>query len=858
MTIEIFDDFFNLFRASFLLFYAIVFYYIYFWRLTVEPQIIRRISLYFFIILLLNFSLNLTILFRDFLVGIYLYISAIIVAIIGEVIFWTYKKHSGKRLYYLHLPVIFAIFSFLGHYNFLIPAGLFFIGIFFFYASYAEKSNNSKSFIVVPFFIRKDIFLPFVLFGFYLFSLSLYMLTNALIFNILSFFFVFLGLTIRIKVLYEQRIKAYILYILAYFLVVYFIFLIGFSYIKKTYEISVEQKKLTLQRLALEVKDKIYFYGDFVKVISSSKDLKEKIIKGKDELNAYLTFLNQILDTEVIFFIDKFGTVKGCSYEYRDIMLNQKLNYREYFREAIEGNLSVFIGRGVFTKRDDIRIASPVYDKNEILGVIVAQFDISKNFKNQIASENAFLMHSSGAVLIGREDLKDRFILNPSQTQIERLQSEKVFGNDAVRLSPFKQIGNNTFEFNGERLELIKESILSEEWYLASFVSLNLFDNYKYILYLAVIVLSFIFHTVTVRSLENIRRLFISIAEEAEERRIAFNALDMGLFYVDVQGKIKHINKEALKLLEISEEEAFGRRLTDIISLKDHPNPEYKILTTGKKEIPVIYVEHPIILNNVKFGDVITIKDASEIIQRQELAKKVERMDLITRISSGIVHDFNNYLFVLTGNLSLLRETIVEEKNKKIIERMLESTKSMANIIEELRDLSADYVTKREYVDIVRIINNCLEFILDGTNIKFRVSYDDPLPKIYANSGQIYRIFQNLVVNAKQAMKNEGEIEISIKEIFNKGDIKGIFQGKYLQVILKDNGPGIPPEFLDKIFDPFFTLKREGKGLGLSIVKNILEKLGGTIQVESELGRGTTFKIYIPVSEDFQFNQNIP
>ncbi len=98
---------------------------------------------------------------------------------------------------------------------------------------------------------------------------------------------------------------------------------------------------------------------------------------------------------------------------------------RKYFRESINGNLSVFLARGIYTGRDDIKVSYPIYDKDRIIGVLVFQFEISENFKKQIAMENAFVMHSSGGILIGRPELRNRLIFNTAEEEINRIYREK-------------------------------------------------------------------------------------------------------------------------------------------------------------------------------------------------------------------------------------------------------------------------------------------------------------------------------------------------------------------------------------------------------------------------------------------------
>lgn len=204
---------------------------------------------------------------------------------------------------------------------------------------------------------------------------------------------------------------------------------------------------------------------------------------------------------------------------------------------------------------------------------------------------------------------------------------------------------------------------------------------------------------------------------------------------------------------------------------------------------------------------------------------------------------------VLTGNLSLLNEIEKDEKHRKLIQNILEATKLMGNTIEELKDLSPDFVSKKEPVNLVEIAKKSLDFLINGTKIVYEISTEEPLSMVYGDSGQIYRIFQNIIVNAKQAMGEEGKIILRLKNLFNEGEILGLSKGKFVFISITDIGPGIPEEYIDKIFDPFFTIKKEGKGLGLSIVRNIIEKIGGKIEVESKLGEGTTFKIYLPALE---------
>jgi len=607
-------------------------------------------------------------------------------------------------------------------------------------------------------------------------------------------------------------------------------------------------KELNLERISFEVKDKIQSYSNFIRYVALSEDFKSKIKKNSEELNRYLSYLNYSLNTALIWFADKNGIIKACSYEYRENMINKDVSFRDYFQESIKGNRGLFIGRGVYSFRDDVRIAYPVYEKGDIIGVLVFQFYMGENFKKQINIENSILMHSSGGVLIGKDELKNRLIFTPPEEELKKVYEEKIFGNDSLLPSGFKHIDNDVFEdFKGKKWQIIKHE-LTKDWFLASFLNLDKYDGYKAFSFVLLIILTFISHSLAVRSFERLRTVFLDLAEETEEKRIAFDSIDSGIIYTDAKGKIRYFNKEAMKILKVTEE-AVGRDLREILILKKHENPEYKILQTSDREIPVIYTENPILIKDVKFGDIITIKDASEIIEKEKIEKRIERVEVISKISAGVVHDLNNYLMVLTGNLSLLNEIEKDEKHRKLIQNILEATKLMRNTIDELKDLSPDFVSKKEPVNLVEITKKSLEFLLNGTKIVYEIHTEEPLSIVYGDSGQIYRIFQNIIVNAKQAIGDDGKIILRFKNLFNDGKISGLSKGKFVFINISDTGPGIPQEYIDKIFDPFFTMKKEGKGLGLSIVKNIIEKMGGKIEVESKLSEGTTFNIYLPALE---------
>ncbi|GAB5047295.1 ATP-binding protein [Thermodesulfovibrio sp. TK110] len=849
MNAQFFDDLSNFLRASFLLFHSLAFYYILFWRIKIEPSTNKKVVKYFFAVLSLNFTLNLLVLFKDYFRDFYPLLIGLNTAIIGTTLFYGYKRVLNFNFYYLLLPIILLMVFIFQKNDIFAFLGLFFTGISYFHLWYKEKVSISKPSNVIPSIIKKGTILPFVFFGSYYIFLCLYLITHLLVFNVFATIFALLSLLFRAIFLYEEKFKAFLLYISVFIFVFSVLFYFSLRFIEDTKNMDAYHKEITLERVSFEIKNKIDFFSDFIKVVASSEDFKIAMRKGTEQLDKYLSYLNQTLDTALIWFADKNGIIKACSAEYRETMVNKDVSFRSYFKESINGKLSVFIARGVYTGRDDIRVSYPVYEKGSIIGVLVFQFDITENFKKQINMENAFLMHSSGGILIGKPELINRLLFSVSEEELNRVYEEKLFGNDKLLPSGFKQVdGNILIDYKGQKWQIVKWQIIND-WFLASFLNLSIYDRYKAIFFIGLLILAFISHSFSVRNLERLRTIFLRFAEEAEEKRIAFDAIDAGIIYTDAKGRIKYMNKEAMRVLDVSEE-VIEKNAKDLLILKDHENPEFKILRVKEKEIPVVYDENSIQIKGVKLGDVITIKDATEIIQRQEVSRRLEKMDVITKISAGIVHDFSNYLMVLTGNLSLLKELETSEDKKKNIEKMIEATKMMNMIVEQLKDLSPDFISKREKINIEDIARSSATFILNGTKINFTIESAPSLFYVYADSAQLYRVFQNILMNARQAMENTGTIKVSLQNLINHGEIKDLRKGNYVCITITDSGPGIPEEYIDKIFDPFFTMKKEGKGLGLSIVKSIIEKMGGKIKVESKAGRGTTFRIYIPASEE--------
>jgi PAS domain S-box-containing protein len=245
--------------------------------------------------------------------------------------------------------------------------------------------------------------------------------------------------------------------------------------------------------------------------------------------------------------------------------------------------------------------------------------------------------------------------------------------------------------------------------------------------------------------------------------------------------------------------------------------------------------------------------DTTEKHHLHENYLKNQKIESVGILAGGIAHDFNNLLTNILGNISLAKIEL-ENKGQHPLTEILEEAEKAAiwatQLTKQLLTFSKGGIPVKESTAIVPMIKDTAQFVLRGSNIQLHYKISPDIPMVYADSGQISQVIQNLVLNAKQAMPSGGKIIISINLILGiKWKTKiGIDPArKYVEIIVEDEGPGISLENLSKIFDPYFTTKKSGSGLGLTISYSIVKKHSGMMWVESKLEEGTKIYVVIPV-----------
>jgi PAS domain S-box-containing protein len=347
-----------------------------------------------------------------------------------------------------------------------------------------------------------------------------------------------------------------------------------------------------------------------------------------------------------------------------------------------------------------------------------------------------------------------------------------------------------------------------------------------------------------------------------------------GVIVTDTEGVITFMNPVAETLTGWTQKEAAGNRLEEVFYTIDEDIQERrenlleKIIKTEKTvnlesntllvardgtRRPISDSGAPITDDNhTLLGTVFVFRDMTEERKMEENLHKLEmeKMESLTILAGGIAHDFNNILTVVLSNITLAKMSMSSvEELLKILAEMEKILFKAKNLTHQLLTFSKDGVCIRKPASIAELLKDTTEFAVRGSSVTCEFQIPEDLQSAEIDAGQISQVINNVVINAEQAMPEGGVIRICAENVVvNQKDGLPLKEGNYVLISIKDEGIGIREEHLKRVFDPYFTTKQRGSGLGLATSYSIVKNHGGHIAVESEAGVGTAFHMWLPAS----------
>ncbi len=347
-----------------------------------------------------------------------------------------------------------------------------------------------------------------------------------------------------------------------------------------------------------------------------------------------------------------------------------------------------------------------------------------------------------------------------------------------------------------------------------------------------------------------------SLIAENEVLHSILNSVGNALIMTNINGNVEMINRKAEEITGWERQDAMGKNIKDVL-----PITNWALQESFDEDIEKIinedtlfeFPEHTIMIDRsgknraingnavpIRTGDsqtigiVLCFQDITEKFQKEEIMK-MQKYESLGVLAGGVAHDFNNILTAILGNVSLAK---IESHPKDILDRLTETEKALNRakyLTQQLLNFSKEGSLVKEITSVSELIEDSVNFMLSGSNAKCQFDLPKDLWMIEADGNQINQVITNLVINATQAMPKGGTLTIHAK----KNNAETI-------IAIEDTGVGIPEEVKPKLFAPMMTTKAKGQGLGLAVVKRLVEALNGSVSFESQVGKGTKFFITLP------------
>lgn len=352
-----------------------------------------------------------------------------------------------------------------------------------------------------------------------------------------------------------------------------------------------------------------------------------------------------------------------------------------------------------------------------------------------------------------------------------------------------------------------------------------------------------------------------ALQKSRENLHITLNSIADAVISIDENEKINRMNPVAEELTGWSMERALGLPFDEVVQLEyTQPTLQLESVLGGSYQA-ASESDNQIVLiakngmrydvaessapiqdaeNNI-IGSVFVFKNITEKLKIEEELLKAQKLESLSLLAGGIAHDFNNLLTGLYGNIQMAKfYPSSEKKAQTYLNRAIGSMEQAISLSEQLMTFSRGGEPAKQNLSLSEMLLETAQFSLRGSKIELQTCINPDLMPVKADKGQMSQVITNLVINAQQAMPKGGVLKVWADNLIDR---------RLVKITIIDEGVGISPENLNKIFDPYFTTKQTGNGLGLASTYSIIKNHNGEILVNSVLNQGTTFDIYLPMSE---------
>jgi PAS domain S-box-containing protein len=364
-----------------------------------------------------------------------------------------------------------------------------------------------------------------------------------------------------------------------------------------------------------------------------------------------------------------------------------------------------------------------------------------------------------------------------------------------------------------------------------------------------------------------------SLAAEKERLAVTLRSIGDGVITTDTEGTIILINKAAELLTGYTMEEAAGNPLDTVFYIINEQtrrpceNPVTKVLSQGavvglgnntvliskdSTERVIADSGAPIRDHMSRIiGVVLVFRDVTEKRKMEQELLRTQKLESLGNLAGGIAHDFNNILTGVMSNVALARMYTTDNRVGARLTKIEKASLQARNLTQQLLTFSKGGSPIKKTTSLSKVIRDSTSFALRGSNVRCHFYIPDDLSFADIDEGQISQVINNLIMNADEAMPEGGVIQVRAENV-EAGAEESLFlqKGKYIKISIEDQGVGIPEKYLSRLFDPYFTTKQKGSGLGLATAYSIIKRHNGHLGVKSEVGVGTTFHMWLPASGD--------